>query len=143
MKNQIQQLFDEHKGRYGYRRMTYALRRLGHKINKKAVQRLMQTLNLKSWVRPKRYRSYRGQVGRIAENLLQRNFHADGPDKKWVTDVTEFKVGEQRVYLSPVIDLFNQEVISYRVATNARLPLVTDMLKEAISKLKGKTKTDP
>jgi len=143
VKNQIQQLFDEHKGRYGYRRMTYALRRLGHKINKKAVQRLMQVLNLKSFVRPKRYRSYRGQVGRIAENLLQRNFHADAPDKKWVTDVTEFKVGEERVYLSPVIDLFNQEVFSYRVATNARLPLVTDMLKEAITKLKGKTKTDP
>lgn len=140
VKSVIQQLFHEHKGRYGYRRMTYALRRLGYLLNKKAVQRLMQELNLKSWVRPKRYRSYRGQVGRIAENVLQRNFHVDAPDQKWVTDVTEFKVGEQRVYLSPVIDLFNQEVISYRVATHARLPLVTEMLKEAMSKLKSKIK---
>ncbi|BCN93975.1 putative transposase InsK for insertion sequence element IS150 [Thiomicrorhabdus immobilis] len=140
VKRAIQQLFNEHKGRYGYRRMTYALRRLGHFLNKKAVQRLMQELNLKSFVRPKRYRSYRGQVGRIAENVLQRNFRVDAPDKKWVTDVTEFKVGEQRVYLSPVIDLFNQEVISYRVAKSARLPLVTDMLKEAINKLTGKVK---
>jgi len=65
----------------GIDRITYAIRRLGHIL--KAVQRLMQELNLKSFVRPKRYRSYRGQVGRIAENVLQRNFHVDAPDKKW------------------------------------------------------------
>lgn len=140
VKSMIQQLFNEHKGRYGYRRITYTLKRLDYVLNKKTVQRLMQEMNLKSFVRPKRYRSYRGQVGRIAENVLQRNFYVDAPDKKWVTDVTEFKVGEQRIYLSPVIDLFNQEVISYRVATNARLPLVTDMIKDAISKLTGKIK---
>ncbi len=136
VKEVIKCLFNEHKGRYGYRRMTYALIRLGYRYNKKTVQRLMQALNLKSWVRPKRYRSYRGQVGHIADNLLHRNFKAEKPNQKWVTDVTEFKVGEQKVYLSPIIDLFNQEVVTYRVATNARLPLVSEMLKDALDKLR-------
>jgi len=122
--------------------MTYALKRLGYQYNKKTVQRLMQQLNLKSMVRSKRYRSYRGQVGHTANNILLRNFKSDQPNQKWVTDVTEFKVGEQRVYLSPVIDLFNQEVVSYRVATDARLPLVTDMLKEALGKLKKQYKKE-
>ncbi|MFV0447380.1 MAG: IS3 family transposase, partial [Vibrio sp.] len=86
-------------------------------------------------VRPKKYRSYKGEVGKIAPNVLKRDFKATKPDEKWVTDVTEFKVNEQKVYLSPIVDLFTQEVVSYRVAKNIRLPLVTDMLKEALDKL--------
>jgi putative transposase len=104
-------------------------------INHKRVQRLMAELGLKSKVRPKRYTSYKGYVGRIAPDLVQREFTADKPNQKWVTDVTEFKVGEQKVYLSPVIDLFNQEVVSYEVGTSVRLSLVTDMLKKATDKL--------
>lgn len=140
VKEAITRVFNQHKGRYGYRRMTYALKRLGYAYNKKTVQRLMQRLGLKSWVRPKRYRSYRGQVGRIADNILHRDFKAEKPDQKWVTDVTEFKVAQERVYLSPIIDVFNQEVVSYRVARNARLPLVTEMLQEAIDRLKTRYK---
>ncbi|WP_213865452.1 DDE-type integrase/transposase/recombinase, partial [Vibrio crassostreae] len=71
-----------------------------------------------------------------APNVLERDFSATQPDEKWVTDVTEFKVKEQKVYLSPIVNLFTQEVVTYRVAQNACLPLVTDMLTEAISKLK-------
>lgn len=104
-------------------------------INHKRVQRLMNELGLKSKVRPKRYKSYRGEIGKIAPDLVQRNFKADKPNQKWVTDVTEFKVGEQKVYLSPVIDLFNQEVVSYEVRKTVALPLVTDMLKSATAKL--------
>jgi putative transposase len=135
LQSQIAQLYHEHKGRYGYRRITMSLRLSGVNINHKRVQRLMGELGLKSKVRPKRYTSYKGDVGKIAPDLVQREFTADKPNQKWVTDVTEFKVGEQKVYLSPVIDLFNQEVVSYEVRTSVRLSLVTDMLKKATAKL--------
>ena len=135
LKAQIQALYHEHKGRYGYRRITLALRSAGTLINHKRVQRLMNELGLKSKVRPKRYRSYRGHVGRIAPNLLNREFMANGPNQKWVTDVTEFKVGDKKVYLSPIIDVFNREVVSYEVRQSVKLSLVTDMLKSAIDKL--------
>jgi putative transposase len=105
IKAKIREIFHLHKGRYGYRRITLALRNLGMLINRKKVQRLMQELNLKSKVRPKRYSSYRGQEGESVDNLLQRNFTADKPNQKWVTDVTEFNIKGQKVYLSPLIDL--------------------------------------
>jgi putative transposase len=136
----IKSLYHQHKGRYGYRRIHLALRREGVMLNHKTVQRLMAQLNLKSTVRPKRYKSYRGEVGKTAQNVLERNFSASKPDEKWVTDVTEFKVKEQKVYLSPIVDLFNQEVIAYKIAKNAQLPLVTDMLKDAIKTLNENSK---
>lgn len=135
LKQKIYDIFHAHKGRYGYRRITYALRNDGIQVNHKRVQRLMIEQGLKSKVRPKRYKSYRGRVGKVAPDLLERKFHAEKPNQKWVTDVTEFKVDNQKVYLSPVIDLFNQEVVSYEVRKSVALPLVTDMLKSAISKL--------
>lgn len=136
LKRQICDIYQQHKGRYGYRRITCTLKKAGMVINHKRVQRLMIELGLRSKVRPKRYRSYKGEVGRIASDLLKREFNANKPNQKWVTDVTEFKVGGQKVYLSPVIDLFNQEVVSYEVRKSAALPLVTDMIKKAIKKLK-------
>nr|PMK20654.1 transposase [Vibrio cyclitrophicus] len=116
------------------------LKNQGVVLNHKTVQRLMAQLNLKSTVRIKKYRSYRGESGKAAPNVLERDFSTTQPDEKWVTDVTEFKVKEQKVYLSPVVDLFTQEVVAYRVAKNASLPLVTDMLTEAISTLKPNSK---
>lgn len=135
LKSQIRDIYNQHKGRYGYRRITCALRLTGMVINHKRVQRLMGELGLKSKVRPKRYKSYKGEVGQIAADLIRRDFSAEKPNQKWVTDVTEFKVNGQKVYLSPVIDLFNQEVVSYEVRKSVTLPLVTDMLKSATSKL--------
>jgi putative transposase len=136
----IKAIYDEHKGCYGYRRIHLALSKEGSKLNHKTVQRLMKALNLKSTVRPKKYRAYRGEIGKTAPNLLGRQFNASKPNEKWVTDVTEFKVNEQKIYLSPIIDLYNQEVIAYSIAKNARLSLVTDMLKKGISRLeKGQT----
>jgi putative transposase len=136
VKSKISDIYHQHKGRYGYRRITCTLKLSGMLINHKRVQRLMNELGLKSKVRPKRYKSYRGEIGKIAPDLVQRNFKADKPNQKWVTDVTEFKVGEQKVYLSPVIDLFNQEVVSYEVRKTVALPLVIDMLKNATAKLR-------
>ncbi|XWR68602.1 IS3 family transposase IS150 [Providencia manganoxydans] len=131
----IEKIYHEHKGRYGYRRIHLTLKNEVVTLNHKTVQRLMGLLNLKSTVRPKKYRSYRGDVGKAAPNYLKRNFKATKPNEKWVTDVTEFKVNEQKVYLSPIIDLYNQEVVAYKVAKNARLTLVTEMLKKGLSQL--------
>lgn len=136
LKSKVQHIYHDHKGRYGYRRITLSLRLSGLIINHKRVQRLMGELGLKSKVRLKRYKSYKGEVGKITADLIQRKFTAEKPNQKWVTDVTEFKVGDQKVYLSPVIDLFNQEVVSYEVRKSVKLSLVTDMLKKAIVKLR-------
>lgn len=135
IKQQITSIYHAHKGRYSYRRITSTLRNAGTLINHKTVQRLMLQLSLKSTVRPKRYKSYRGAAGKHIDNTLNRDFNAVKPNQKWVTDITEFKVANQRVYLSPIIDLFNQEVVSYEVGTSPRLNLVTDTLNKAINQL--------
>ncbi len=113
VKKRIGEIYHENRGRYGYRRVTLSLHREGKQINHKAVQRLMGILSLKAAIKVKRYRSYRGEVGQTAPNVLQRDFKATRPNEKWVTDVTEFAVNGRKLYLSPVIDLFNNEVISY------------------------------
>ena len=93
----ISTIYHDHKGRYGYRRITLELRNQGFLINHKTVQRLMKELGLKSLVRMKKYRSYKGNVGKIAPNILKRDFVATKPNEKWVTDVTEFHLfGENR-----------------------------------------------
>ncbi len=135
LKARIGEVYARHKGRYGYRRVTADLRRSGELVNHKKVQRLMQTLGLKSLVRPKKYRSYRGDVGRVAPNLLERKFNAAKPNVKWVTDVTEFNVNGQKLYLSPVMDLFNGEIVAYETHTRPQFSLVGSMLKKALKRL--------
>lgn len=104
-------------------------------MNKKTVQRLMAELGLKSTVRPKKYSAYKGEEGQTAPSILARDFNANKPNEKWVTDITEFKVKGQKVYLSPIIDTFNQEVIAYRIEKHVRLTLVIDMLKDSLPRL--------
>lgn len=136
LKARIGALYDRHKGRYGYRRITAALRQAGERVNHKTVQRLMQMLGLKSLVRPKKYRSYRGQRSDVP-NLLNRQFQAERPHQKWVTDVTEFKVCGEKLYLSPVLDLYNGEIVAYEMRRRPLFALVSGMLKTALSKLSG------
>ncbi|RBP29103.1 hypothetical protein DET50_1101, partial [Marinobacter pelagius] len=88
----------------------------------------MQQLGLRSKVRVKRYRSYRGPVGKKAPNLLARDFHTASPNTKWATDVTEFKVQGRKLYLSPVMDLFNGEILAYELSERPVLKMVTGML---------------
>ncbi|BAX59612.1 putative integrase [Burkholderia stabilis] len=135
LKAKIRTVYDHHQGRYGYRRITATIRQAGHVINHKTVQRLMGQLQLKSLVRPKKYRSWRGEVGRVAPNLLQRQFDAERPNQKWVTDVTEFNVGGQKLYLSPVMDLYNAEIVAYQMDQRPSFELVSGMLKKALAKL--------
>jgi transposase InsO family protein len=135
VKEHIRAVYERHRGRYGYRRITAAIRQAGLAINHKTVQRLMGQLQLKSLVRPKRYRSYRGEVGRVAPNLLKRKFNAQRPNQKWVTDVTEFNVDGQKLYLSPVMDLYNGEIIAWQMDRRPTFELVSSMLKKAVTRL--------
>ena len=136
----IKEIYDKHKGRYGYRRITLALRNLGLAVNHKRVQRLMQLMGLKSHIRAIKYRSYKGQIGKVAANVLQRQFSAEKPNQKWVTDVTEFNLGGEKLYLSPVMDLFNSEIIAFQTQRRPLFGLVKEMLAEAVSKLKPNEK---
>jgi putative transposase len=135
LKTRIRAVYEHHKGRYGYRRITAAIRQSGQIVNHKTVQRLMGQLNLKSLIRAKKYRSWRGEVGRIAPNLLNREFSAQQPNQKWVTDVTEFNVLGQKLYLSPVMDLYNGEIVAYQMSERPVFELVSGMLRKALAKL--------
>lgn len=135
-KEQIQAIYNAHGGLYGYRRITLALKNLGVVINHKTVKRLMDVLGLKSLVKVKKYVSFNGAVGKMAPNVLRRRFKADKPNTKWVTDVTEFKVAGEKLYLSPVVDLYNGEVIAFETARRPVFEMVDSMIKKAFSKLK-------
>lgn len=135
LKSSIEDIYTRHRGRYGYRRITAELRNTGQEVNHKVVQRLMGLLGLKSLVRPKRYRSYKGQLNGIAPNILERQFQAEKPNQKWVTDVTEFKVRGEKIYLSPVLDLYNGEIVAYEMQRQPSFKLVSNMLKKALDQL--------
>jgi putative transposase len=137
LKQRIRAIYEAHCGRYGYRRITAVIRQTGDQVNHKLVRRLMLQLGLKSLVRPKKYRSWRAEAGRIAPNLLNRQFEARSPNEKWVTDVTEFNVNGRKLYLSPVMDLYNGEIIAWKSSTRPTFDLVGGMLKKAFSCLKS------
>ena len=100
-KQDILKIYNTHKGRYGYRRICTELKAKGYPINHKTVLKLMKELHLRGkQSKNGRYRSYKGEVGKVADNLLDRKFHADKPFEKLTTDVTEFKIGDEKVYLS-------------------------------------------
>ncbi len=140
LKQQIRSIFARHQGRYGYRRVTLAIRQLGRQVNHKTVQRQMVQLGLRSLVRPKKYRSYKGEVGQAAANVLQRQFQAQAAHQKWVTDVTEFNVAGEKLYLSPVMDLYNGEIVAFETSRRPVFKLVSAMLQKALAKLKAKDK---
>ncbi|AGY39398.1 transposase IS861 [Streptococcus ilei] len=136
LKAEIQSIFTEHRGNYGYRRMTLELRNRGYMVNHKRVQRLMKVLGLSARIRRKRkYSSYQGEIGKKADNLIQRQFEATKPMEKCYTDVTEFAIpaSNQKLYLSPVLDGFNSEIIAYNLSTSPNLDQVEAMLNQAFS----------
>ncbi len=139
IKELIQSIYHQHKGRYGYRRITDELNIKGILINHKTVLRLMKLLGIKSLIRVKKYKSYKGEQGKIAPNILKRNFKATAPNQKWATDITEFNVSGSKLYLSPIIDLFNQEIISYELTERPVFNQVVMMLKKAFKKIPNDT----
>lgn len=131
---EIIEIYYEHKGRYGYRRITLELINRGIRVNHKKVLRLMNKMGLHSIIRKKRkYSSYKGKIGTIACNLVQRNFEASKPNEKWFTDVTEFNVRGKKIYLSPILDAYGRYIVSYNISTSPNLDQTKDMLYRAIS----------
>ena len=132
LKAEIQSIFIEHKGNYGYRRIHLELRNRGYLVNQKRVQRLMKVLNLQAKMRQKRkYSSH----GKKADNLIQRQFEGSKTMGKCYTDVTEFAIpnSTQKLYLSPVLDGFNSEIIAYNLSTSPNLAQVKTMLKQSFT----------
>ncbi len=112
----------------------------GFILDPKTVLKLMNQAGIKCLVRMKKYKSYRGNAGKVAPNVLDRNFKADKPNQKWVTDVTEFNLFGQKLYLSPILDLYNSEVVTYTVQARPTFDLVGDMLEQALEVLNPKDK---
>jgi putative transposase len=135
----IASIYHKHKGRYGHRRITTTLRQAGHRVNHKTVLKVMNACGLKCMVRAKKYKSYKGEQGKIAKNLLKRNFKATRPYQKWVTDVTEFSVGSKKLYLSPILDLYNGEIISYSLSGRPTLRQTMEMLRKALTCIPSRT----
>lgn len=139
VKEEISLIYHENQGRYGYRRITMELHNRGYNINHKTVQRLMKELHIKCMVRIKKYRSYKGEIGKIAPNLIQRNFQANKPNQKWTTDITEFALFGTKLYLSPILDMYNGEIISYNISERPVLNQVLDMIDKAFEKIPDNT----
>lgn len=135
----VRAVFVRAHGRYGHRRIHAELRRSGP-IAKKTVLAVMRRERLVCPVRRRRrYSSYGGEVGKVAANLLDRDFTATGLNQKWVTDVTEFRVGERKLYLSPVMDLFDRQIIAHRIETAPTLELSHGSLRDAFLASPGAT----
>lgn len=99
----------------------------------------MKVLKLICLVRMKKYRSYKGEAGKAAPNLLNRDFHAEKPNQKWVTDVTEFNVFGKKLYLSAILDLYSRDLVSYTISERPVLSMVTSMVKKAFDKIPEKS----
>ena len=133
----ILDIFKKSKETYGYRRIKKELKKQGFIVNHKRILRLTNKLGIqciKFSRKSRRYSSYKGTVGKIARNRVNRRFTTPFPLQKLVTDVTEFKcLNEEKLYLSPIMDLYNLEIISFKILKRPTLDLVMDPLKEALS----------
>ena len=136
LKENISEVYEKNGSRYGYRRILLGLRQKGIVINHKTVLKLMKSLNLRGKTRKNdKYHSYKGEVGKIAENVLNREFKASKPYEKLTTDVTQFKVNNEKIYLSPVMDLYNREILSYSISLSPNLEQIREMLNGLYEKL--------
>ena len=135
IKEEIEKIFTENKQRYGYRRVLLALRQKDININHKTVHKLMKSMGLFGKRRRSKYKSYKGEVGRIAPNIINRDFKTKKPYEKLATDITEFAVCDEKVYLSPVLDLHNNEVISYSISQSPNFEQIREMLRGLFKKL--------
>ena len=134
IRTSIKQIYDKNHGRYGYRRICMELRNKDIVINHKTVQKLMNQMGLKANAKKRHYHSYKGEIGKIAPNVLERNFCADRPNQKWTTDVTQVCINDRKLYLSPILDMFDGSIISYAISSSPNLQMVIHMLKKAFKK---------
>ncbi len=137
----IVKVFRDSKGRYGYRRIHYSLKNMGMVLSEKIVRRIMLEERLVvANIKRKKYSSYQGEISPEVDNIIERNFHAEKPNEKWLTDITEFHIPAGKVYLSPIIDCFDGLPVSWTIGTAPNAELVNTMLDEAISSLKESEK---
>ncbi len=132
--NEIRAVFEHHKRRYGVRRVHQELVRHGIVVNHKRVQRLMHRMNLLGKRPKEKYHSYVGTVGKVADNLIDRNFIATAPLQKWTTDVSQFSFSWGKCYISPILDMNTNEIISYDLSQSPNLDLVHRMLNRAFTR---------
>lgn len=136
IRQRIREIFEENKGRYGYRRIYGVLKKEGIVISEKVVRRIMQEEGLSVRVRKRRkYNSYAGEISPEVPNILQRDFHAEKPNEKWLTDITEIAIPAGKVYLSPVLDCFDGMLVSWTIGTRPDAALANQMLDKAICTL--------
>lgn len=137
----IRSIFNEHDGKFGYRRVYLELCNKGYKVNHKAVQRIMRKLGLKCEKfsrKTRKYNSYKGNVGKVAKNRLNRRFKTSVCHQKLATDITEFKcTNGVKLYLSPIMDLFNREILSYEIGVSPTLDLTLKPLLKVINIVKN------
>ena len=114
IRNHIKRIYDKKHGRYGYRRICMELRNEDIVINHKTVQKLMNQMGLEAKAKKRHCHSYKGEMGRIAPNVPERDFCADRPNRKWTTDVTQVCINDRKLYLSPILDMFDGGIISYQ-----------------------------
>lgn len=131
IKKKIKSIYNESKGRYGYRRICMSLRNEGNDINHKTVQKLMSQMGLQAKRKKRHYHSYKGEIGRIAPNVIDRNFIADRPNQKWTTDVSQVCIKDEKLYISPILDMYNGEIVTYTLSRSPNLKMVTDMMRKA------------
>ena len=134
LRKEIVCIFHKHKGRYGYRRVCLQLCNEGYPVNHKTVAKLMNEMGLQAHRPKKHYHSFKGEVGKIAPNILERDFATDAPNRKWTTDVSQIEIHGKKCYLSPILDMWNGEIISYVISTRPNWEMVEEMLRKAFRK---------
>ena len=135
VKDQIRRIYQKNKGRYGCRRVWQTLRVAGLVINRKTVARLMRKMSLAGITAKRKYHSYKGEVGRIAPNVIDRNFTAERPCLKLTTDISQFVINGVKLYLSPILDMWNGEIVSYTISHSPNMELVMKMLRRAFRRM--------
>ena len=131
---EITSIFQENKGRYGVRRIYHELKNRGYDVNHKRVQRIMNIEGLKGKRPKEKYHSYKGEVGTIADNVIARDFFTSAPLEKWTTDVSQFSFSWGKCYISPILDMNSNEIISYDLALSPNLEQIHRMLNAAFGK---------
>ncbi|WP_422678822.1 IS3 family transposase [Clostridium thermosuccinogenes] len=136
LRTRIIELFNKTSERYGYRRIHALLIKEGIRVSEKVVRKIMSEDKLIVRVkRRNKYNSYKGEISPAVPNIVKRDFHADAPNQKWLTDITEFAIPAGKVYLSPIVDCFDGMLPAWRISTTPDAQLVNSMLDDAISTL--------
>ena len=124
----IRTIYNSHYKKYGYPRITIELNNRGIRINRKKVARIMKEHHISAAPRKKKYCSYRGEVGSKAPNIIKRHFDIGEPYKVFGTDVTQFRIGEDKLYLSPIIDFHTREIVAYDISIHPNMLQIKRMM---------------